>query len=56
MILHRKSMSAIKGMAVKASRTVQDVDKSFAEVFPYIEKGKLYYIDDESYFVAEKEN
>lgn len=33
-----------------------DVDKSFAEVFPYIEKGKLYYIDDESYFVAEKEN
>lgn len=33
-----------------------DVDKSFSEVFPYIEKGKLYYIDDESYFVAEKEN
>lgn len=27
MILHRKSMSAIKGMAVKASRTVQDEQK-----------------------------
>ena len=33
-----------------------DVDKSFADMFPNMWQEKLYYVDDESYFVAEKEN
>ena len=33
-----------------------DVDKSFADMFPNMGQEKLYYVDDESYFVAEKEN
>lgn len=33
-----------------------DVDKSFADMFPNMEQEKLYYVDDESFFVAEKEN
>lgn len=37
-------------------QTVSLTPQTLAEVFPYIEKGKLYYIDDESYFVEEKEN
>lgn len=30
-----------------------DTDKTFADVFPNIEQGKLYYVDDESYSVEE---
>lgn len=30
-----------------------DTDKSFADVFPNMEQGKLYYVDDEAYFVGE---
>lgn len=33
-----------------------DIDKSFADMFPNMEQEKLYYVDDESYFVEEKEN
>lgn len=28
-----------------------DTDKSFADVFPNMEQGKLYYVDDEAYFI-----
>lgn len=52
----RQLKSSSRGKYVTDESDFVDVDKSFAEVFPYIEKGKLYYIDDESYFVAEKEN
>lgn len=33
-----------------------DIDKSFADMFPNMEQEKLYYVDDESYFMEEKEN
>lgn len=52
----RQLKPSSRGKYVTDESDFIDVDKSFAEVFPYIEKGKLYYIDDESYFVAEKEN
>ena len=52
----RQLKPSSRGTYVTDESDFVDVDKSFAEVFPYIEKGKLYYIDDESYFVAEKEN
>lgn len=29
-----------------------DTDKSFADVFPNMEQGKLYYVDDEAYFIG----
>ena len=52
----RQLKPSSRGKYVTDESDFVDVDKSFAEVFPYIEKGKLYYIDDESFFVAEKEN
>lgn len=52
----RQLKPSSRGKYVTDESDFVDVDKSFAEVFPYIEKGKFYYIDDESYFVAEKEN
>lgn len=52
----RQLKPSSRGKYVTDESDFVDVDKSFAEVFPYIEKGKLYYIDDKSYFVAEKEN
>lgn len=52
----RQLKPSSRGKYVTDESDFVDVDKSFAEVFPYIEKGKLYYIDDESYFVVEKEN
>lgn len=52
----RQLKPSSRGKYVTDESDFVDVNKSFAEVFPYIEKGKLYYIDDESYFVAEKEN
>lgn len=30
-----------------------DTDKSFADAFPNMERGKLYYVDDEAYFIGE---
>ena len=30
-----------------------DTDKSFADVFPNMEKGKLYYVDGETYYIGE---
>lgn len=30
-----------------------DTDKSFADVFPNMEKEKLYYVDGEAYFIQE---
>lgn len=32
-----------------------DTDKTFKDVFPNIEKNKLYYIDNESYYIGEIE-
>lgn len=29
-----------------------DTDKSFADVFPNMEQGKLYYVDDAAYFIG----
>ena len=29
-----------------------DTDKSFADAFPNMEWGKLYYVDDEAYFIG----
>lgn len=52
----RQLKPSSRGKYVTDESDFVDVDKSFAEVFPYIEKGKLYHIDDESYFVAENEN
>lgn len=52
----RQLKPSSRGKYVTDESDFVDVDKSFAEVFPYIEKGKLYYIDDESYFVVEIEN
>lgn len=52
----RQLKPSSRGKYVTDESDFVDVDKSFAEVFPYMEKGKLYYIDDESYFVAEIEN
>ena len=33
-----------------------DTDKSFADVFPNMEHGKLYYVDGEAYSIEEMEN
>ncbi len=33
-----------------------DTDKSFADVFPNMEKGKLYYVDGEAYYIKETTN
>ena len=52
----RQLKPSSRGKYVTDESDFVDVDKSFAEVFPYIEKGKLYYVDDESYFVEENEN
>lgn len=52
----RQLKPSSRGKYVTDESDFVDVDKSFAKVFPYIEKGKLYYVDDESYFVEENEN
>ncbi len=33
-----------------------DTDKSFADVFPNVEQGKLYYVDGEAYYIREITN
>lgn len=52
----RQLKQSSRGKYVTNESDFVNTNKSFADVFPYIEKGKLYYIDDESFFVAEKEN
>lgn len=52
----RQLKPSSRGKYVTDESDFVDVDKSFAKVFPYIEKGKLYYVDDESYFVEENKN
>lgn len=31
-----------------------DTDKSFADAFPNMKQGKLYYVDGEAYFIQEE--
>lgn len=38
---------------IKVVSLAEDTNKTFADVFPNIEQGKLYYVDDESYSVEE---
>lgn len=42
-----------RGKYVTDGSDFADVDKSFADVFPNMEQGKLYYVDDEAYFIGE---
>lgn len=52
----RQLKPSSRGKYVTDESDFVDVDKSFADMFPNMEQEKLYYVDDESYFVEEKEN
>lgn len=41
-----------RGKYVTDESDFVDTDKSFADVFPNLEQGKLYYVDDEAYFIG----
>lgn len=42
-----------RGKYVTDESDFVDTDKSFADVFPNMEKGKLYYVDGETYYIGE---
>lgn len=43
-----------RGKIVIDESNFDDTDKSFADLFPNIEQRKLYYVDDEAYFIQEE--
>ena len=49
----RQLKPSSRGKYVTDESDFVDVEKSFADVFPNMEQGKLYYVDDESYSVEE---
>lgn len=49
----RQLKSSSRGKYITDESDFFDVDKSFADVFPNMEQGKLYYVDDEAYFIGE---
>ena len=49
----RQLKQEAKGKFIIDDSDFVETDKTFADVFPNIEQGKLYYVDDESYSVEE---
>lgn len=49
----RQLKPSSRGKYVTDESDFVDTDKSFADVFPNMEQGKLYYVVDEAYFVGE---
>lgn len=49
----RQLKPSSRGKYVTDESDFIDTDKSFADVFPNMEQGKLYYVDDEAYFIGE---
>lgn len=49
----RQLKQEAKGKFIIDDSDFIETDKTFADVFPNIEQGKLYYVDDESYSVEE---
>lgn len=52
----RQLKPSSRGKYVTDESDFIDTDKSFADVFPYIEQGKLYYVDVEAYSIEEMVN
>lgn len=50
----RQPKPSSRGKYVTDESDFVDTDKSFADVFPNLEQGKLYYVDDEAYYIQEK--
>lgn len=48
----RQLKPSSRGKYVTDESDFFDVDKSFSDVFPNMEQGKLYYVDDEVYFIG----
>lgn len=48
----RQLKQSSRGKYVTDESDFVDVDKSFAGVFSNIKQGKLYYVDDEAYFIG----
>lgn len=48
----RQLKPSSRGKYVTDESDFVDTDKSFADVFPNMEQGKLYYVDDEAYFIG----
>lgn len=49
----RQLKQSSRGKYVTDESNFVDTDKSFADVFPNMEKGKLYYVDGETYYIGE---
>jgi hypothetical protein len=49
----RQLKQSSRGKNVTDESDFVDTDKSFADVFPNMEKGKLYYVDGETYYIGE---
>ena len=52
----RQLKPSSKGKIVIDESDFIDTDKSFADVFPNMEKHKLYYIDNEAYTISKVKN
>lgn len=52
----RQLKPSSRGKYVTDESDFIDTDKSFSDVFPYIEQGKLYYVDVEAYSIEEMVN
>ena len=52
----RQLKQSSRGKYVTDESDFVDTDKSFANVFPNMEKGKLYYVDGEAYSIEEMAN
>lgn len=48
----RQLKPSSRGKYVTDESDFVDTDKSFADVFPNMKQGKLYYVDDEAYFIG----
>lgn len=48
----RQLKPSSRGKYVTDESDFIDADKAFADVFPNVEQGKLYYVDDEAYFIG----
>lgn len=48
----RQLKPSSRGKYVTDESDFIDADKAFADVFPNVAQGKLYYVDDEAYFIG----
>lgn len=50
----RQLKPSSKGKYVTDESDFIDINKSFADAFPNMKQGKLYYVDGEVYFIQEE--